>query len=302
MQQITYRLESGHIATAGIILVLWSFMGLSCQKKEAVHSPPVIVFSSDSGFTTHDTILVAGAKIRLMIRAQGYGGNITYFSIRYNDGAPKIVLDTGMNRQSLTYYVDIIKTSSQVEKWTFVVMDRNRLIDSVGITLTKSDYSKWGKIRTLPNVKLGAQQSADTNSFFSFNSAQVFTFSQAFLNQGAVDMIYYYGLYNGTFASPSEAEAPGFFTGPQGIAGWSVKNETRYDTTAVSSTDFDLALNDSLLLSAYDPTAGKRKAKFLQPGMVISFKSPAGKLGLINVTGLTGTTAGSVKFSIKIQE
>ena len=302
MQQITYRIGLMKISYGTIIFFLWSFMGFSCQKKEEVHSPPVIVFSADSGFTTHDTILVAGAKIRLMIRAKGNGANITYFSIRYNDGAPKIVLDTGMNRQSLVYYVDIIKTSTQVEKWTFVVMDRNRLIDSVGIILTKSDYSKWGKIRTLPDVTLGAQQSADTSSFFSFPSAQVFTFSQAFLNQGAVDLIYYYGLYNGTFASPSEAEAPGFFTGVQGIAGWSVKNETRYDTTAVSPADFDLAQNDSLLLSEYDPTAGKRKAKFLGPGMVISFKSPAGKLGLIKVTALTGTTAGSVKFSVKIQE
>ncbi len=274
----------------------------SCTKKETIRTPPVIGFVTDSGYASRDTTLMVGQKIRVGVRARGTDGNITYFSIRYNDGAAKILLDTGMNRPVLNYTVDVIKTASLHEKWTFLVMDRNRNFDSISLYLTKSDYSKWGKIRTLPGISLGAQERSDTGSFLSLAAGQVFNLGQAWLDQQAIDMIYYYGQYEGTLASPMEAEAPGFFTGAQGIANWTIKNETRYDTTALLPAVFDAAGDDSLLLSAYDPTAGKRKAKYLQPGMVVAFKSPAGKLGLIKVTRLSGTTAGTVTFTVKIQE
>ncbi|MEI7662437.1 MAG: hypothetical protein WCK34_09575 [Bacteroidota bacterium] len=301
MQKITYRF----FRTMAVRAVLACFLFLllfSCRKKEVTHNPPEIKFVTDSGYVSHDTTLVAGGKIRIAIKAWGTDANITYFSIRYNDGTPKIILDTGMNRSGLNYTVDIIKTASQVEKWTFVVMDRNRQVESAGIVLTKSDYSKWGKIKTQPDILLGAQENPDSGSFYSLSSGRVFSLSEAYLEQAEVDMIYYYGQYQGTLSSPAEAEAPGFFTGPRGIANWTIKNEMRYDTTSLQAADFDLAQNDSLLLGAYDPAAGKKKGKFLQPGMVLSFKSPAGKLGLIKVTGLTGTVAGTLQFSVKIQE
>ncbi len=302
MQISTCRHDAGLLRLTSLIMLLGMFLLLSCREKEEPHIPPGMKFIADPGFTTHDTVIVAGQKIRVGIQAWGNDAGITYFSIRYNDGSPKIVLDTGMNRSRLTYTVDIIKTSSAVETWTFFIMDRNRQTDSARIVLTKSLDSKWGKIRTLPDVTLGAQERSDTGSFFSFSSGQVFTLGGAFMNQPLIGMIYYYGLYQGTFASPAEAEAPGFFTGTQGIAGWTIRNETRYDTTSVSPAAFDLAANDSLLLSAYDPSAGKRKAKFITPGMVVAFKSPDGKLGLIKVSTLSGTTAGTMKFTVKIQE
>jgi hypothetical protein len=302
MHNQTYRFDYKQICLAGCLVVFSFFLLLSCQKKEVASHSPQIIFVTDSGYAAHDTTLMAGQKIRVAIKAKGTGANITFFSIRYNDGSPKIILDTGMNRPELSYALDIIKTSGPIETWTFFIMDRNRLQDSVKIILTKSEYSQWGKIRTLENITLGAQERADTGSFFTFSTGEVFTLGQAFMNQSAIDLVYYYGQYEGTFASPAEAEAPGFFTGTEGIASWTVKNETRYDTTTVTTFDFDSAGNDSLLLAAYDPSAGKRKAKYLQPGMVVAFKSPAAKLGLIKVTGLSGTTAGSLKFTVKIQE
>jgi hypothetical protein len=302
MQLLPYRNDLYYSWITRLLILFLAFHTLSCKKKETVNSMPSIAFIAGLGYTAHDTTLMTGQKIKVGISVQGDGANITYFSIRYNDGSRKIILDTGMNRPALTYEMGIIKTSSPVETWTFLVMDRNRQQDSIRIILTRSDSSKWGRISTRTGIVLGAQENTDSGSFYSFASGRVFTLSQAFLDQAAVDLVYYYGQYEGTLASPAEAEAPGFFTGNEGIANWTIKNETRYDTTSVSAEDFDLAMNDSLLLAAYEPAAGKRKAKYLQPGMVVSFKSPSGKLGLIKVTALSGTAAGLLEFSVKIQD
>ena len=302
MHNITYRSDIKKSLITACVMLLSFFLLLSCRKKDVEHTLPVIMFAIDSGYTAHDTVLMEGRKIKIGINAWGAHANLTYFSIRYNDGVAKIILDTGINRSALSYDIELIKTSSPVEKWTFFIMDRNRYQDSIQIKLTKSTASDWGRIITRTDILLGAQENADTGSFFSFPSGQIFNLSQAFMNQAAVDLVYYFGQYEGTLASPAEAEAPGFFAGLQGIANWTIKNETRYDTTSILPQVFDDAGNDSLLLSAYDPGAGKRKAKFLKPDMVLSFKSPSGKLGLIKVTQLSGTTSGSLQFSVKIQE
>ena len=284
-----------------IIILLTSPVFISCDKHQ-VQDPPLIALRQDSGFLYKDTVLQPGEKVRIGIRASGSGANLTYFSIRLNDGSSHILLDTGMNNPRLEYSLEVIKTTAPVETWSFLVMDRNRVETSVQIVLRKSEVSKWGKIRIIDNITLGAQENGTTGSFFSLADTTVMTLGQAFTRQAMVDMIYYYGLYEGTLSSPNEAEAPGFFTGPDGLANWTVKNETRYDTTVITPQVFDLSTNDSLILTAYEPTAGKKKGKFLQPGMVLSFRSPAGKLGLVKITGVTPMPDGMVAFSIKIQE
>ena len=248
MQKPTGRMDAVRFRTFLCIILLPWVLASSCQKKTTEQSRPVIEFVTDSGFIGHDTTLIAGQKFRVRVTAAGSGANVTYFSIRYDDGVKRVILDTGMSIARFSYNIEMIKTSSQVEKWTFLVMDRNRQKDSILLVLTKSSYSKWGKITTLPDVLVGAQESSDTGSFFSWAAGRAYHLDQAFLNQAGMDAVYYYGQYAATLASPAEAEAPGYYPGPEGIANWTIKNETRYDTTAVSVADFDSALNDSLLL------------------------------------------------------
>lgn len=289
------------MVVAGMIFILLSGSFTSCRKDTA-SGPPLISFIYEKGYVAHDTIVPAGQKLKIGIRAAGPDANLTYFSVRFDDGKSQILLDTGLNAPSLVYNLEVIKTNAPVEKWTFLIMDRNRVEQRVQIIFTKSDSSKWGKIRTMRNIILGAQENQGTGSFFALSDTSVMTLPQAYENQPLVDMVYYYGQYEGTLASPNEAEAPGFFTGPQGIANWTVKNETRYDTTLISAEIFDQSGNDSLILAAYEPTAGKKKGKYVQPGMVFSFRSQAGKLGLVKVQDFTPLPAGSVILTIKIQE
>lgn len=300
MQNSPYRF-TGRMLRYIILLFLPTVLLCACQK-DPVPVPPLISFIQGEGYISQDTILQVGQKVRVGIRAAKSNGDITYFSVRFNDGKNQILLDTGMNSPALVYNLNVIKTSAPFEKWTFLIMDRNRMEQSIEIVFTKSDSSAWGKIRTMHNIILGSQENATLGSFFSLTDTLVMTLPQAFENQSLADLVYYFGQYEGTLASPNEAEAPGFFTGPQGLANWVVKNETRYDTTLLTSPMFDMSGNDSLILAAYEPTAGKKKGKYIQPGMVFSFRSPAGKLGLIKITEVTPGPVGSMKMSIKIQE
>ena len=75
-----------------------------------------------------------------------------------------------------------------------------------------------------------------------------------------------------------------------------------YSLTSLSTTQFDQAINDSLLIVSYPITGTTKKSKFLQTGQIISFKDQASKLGLIKVISVNGTDSGTIELAIKIQE
>jgi hypothetical protein len=299
MQTFSYRHAGTSILLSllvGLILVF-----TSCQEESSGY-PPHIEFIHESGYLDHDTVLAIGDRVTIGVNAFSEASSITFFQVTFNNGMKQILLDSGLNKPSLTYTLPIIKSSGSYERWTFMVMDRDRNKDSVQVLLTKSETSHYGDIITYSDIILGAQENTTQGSFFSFSNGDIFSLDSAFLNQTFIDLIYYYGQYEATLSSPNETEAPSYFTGPSGIANWTVKNETRYDTTSLSSGDFDESLNDSLLLAVYEPTAGKRKVKFVTPGMVISFKSQGGRIGLLKITGTEPGAAGTLHFSVKIEE
>ena len=299
MQIYTYR-------QAGINILLSLLVGLilifsSCREEPSGY-PPHIEFINEAGYLDHDTLLAIGDRVTVGVNAFSEASSITFFQVTFNNGTRQILLDSGLNKPSLAYTLPIIKSSGSYERWTFMVMDRERNKDSVQVLLMKSETSHYGDIITYSEIILGAQENTTQGSFFAFSNGDILGLDSAFLNQTLVDLIYYYGQYEATLSSPGEAEAPSYFTGPSGIANWTVKNETRYDTTSLSLQDFDESLNDSLLLAVYEPAAGKRKVKFVAPGMVISFKSQAGRIGLLKITGTEPGAAGTLHFSVKIED
>jgi len=301
MQKQTYRMKAESTQILWVLIGLIS-LNLSCTKQVLDGDPPQIKFIRDPGFVYHDTTLMIGQKIRVGLDAEGIDKNITFFQISLDNGVRQILLDSGLNTPGLQYRLDIIKTANPIEKWTFLVMNKDRKKDSIQLTLHKSDSSHYGPIRSFQDVVLGAQKNTVTGSFFSFTTTLIYSLDLAFQNQSFIDLIYYFGSYDATLSSPNEADAPSLFPGPNGIAYWTIKNETRYDTTSLTPQAFDLAENDSLLLAVYEPTAGKRKVKYVTQDQVISFKSQAGKIGLIKVNGLESSSKGIVLLSIKIQE
>lgn len=270
-----------------------------CREEQRTDESPFIRQLPVNGVITYDTALPPGGSLMVSIEALGGGSNITYFGISMFDGQQHFVLDSGMNHPNLSFVQPIFKGNSVEEIWTFSIMNRKREKASIQIHLTKAAVISWGKINTFDPVILSAQGSNSPGSFFSFSDGTVFDYPYAEAHQSATDLIYYTGLYESTFSSPSESEAPDHFPG---ILNWTLKNETRYDTTALTSNDFYLSSNDSLALVSYEPVNGKRKAKNLEKGMVIVFRNQAGKAGLIYVKDILPGSEGKIECAIKIQE
>lgn len=284
-----------------VIITFSLFVLISCQKETGT-SHPKVVFNLDSGFVFRDTTLSIGNVIHVGIKAQGNGANLTFFHISWNNGTEHTLLDSGLNQPSFIYDMSITKSANESEIWKFIVMDRDRNFSSVQLTLIKDSSSHYGPIRTFRDILLGAQDNTGAGSFYSIGANRRFTLDEAYLRQDSVDLVYYFYLYDATFASPAESDVTSIFTGPSGIANWTVKNETRYDTTGIASTYFSISLNDSLILAAYEPVNLKRKAKYILPGMVISFRDPKGKLGLIHVKDVVQGSTGQVLIDLKIQQ
>jgi len=284
-----------------VSIVLFLFLLLSCQKESGT-IPPDLVFRTDSGFVSHDTTLSIGETIRVGVEAHGIGAAITYFHIGLNNGQEQTVLDSGMNQSALIYDISITKTASESESWIFQVMDRDRNFSSIMLTLHRDSSSQYGPIHTISDIILGAQNNTGAGSFFSIGANKQYFLDEAFQHQDSIDLIYYFDEYDATLSSPAEADAPAIFSGPTGLANWSLKNETRYDTTEFFPSDFDLSENDSLILEAYEPVNLKRKAKFVAQGMIISFRDSKGKLGLIYVKEYIPGTTGHLRMDIKFQQ
>lgn len=252
-----------------------------------------------NGIITYDTALPPGGSLMVSIEALGGGSNITYFGISMFDGQQHFVLDSGMNHPNLSFVQPIFKGNSVEEIWTFSIMNRKREKASIQLHLSKANVISWGKINIFDPVILSAQGSSTPGSFLSLSDGSVFDYPYAEAHQSATDMIYYTGLYESTFSSPAESEAPDHFPG---LLNWTLRNETRYDTTALTSNDFYLSSNDSLALVSYEPVNGKRKAKNLEKGMIVAFRNQAGKAGLILVKDILPGTDGKIECAIKIQE
>jgi len=291
-RRLIYKLANW-LGFAGLILTI------ACSKEPAGSSFPAIQFETENGVAFNDTMLPPGGKVYVHLKAGGGGSNLTWLGIRMDNGSYSYVLDTGFNTPSLDYRYCIYKGNGGTETWTFAVMNRDRNKDSVSLRIARQNVLNWGPVNSYNNVVLYAQQESGGGGFLSLGNGNIFTYNQAQMSQSVCDLVYYYGDYNATFASPGESDAPTYYPG---LLQWTVRNETRYDTTSVSASAFYAALNDSLLLAHYNPVNGKRKAKFLTPGTVISFRTQNGKTGLALIKSVNPGAAGSIECEIKVQQ
>lgn len=146
---------------------------------------------------------------------------------------------------------------------------------------------------------IGAQEST-TGSFFASLDGTVMTLSQATSNQAKVDFAYYYGDVNlATLAAPDDATLNGGTGNFTWCQSWTTKNQTRFDLTTLTATEFDAA-SAATINALADPSSSKVTS--LAQGKVIAFKTASGKKGLIKVTAITTGKNGSITLDVKVQQ
>lgn len=285
-----------------LIFVALIFFMIACKKSPDTNGPK-LSFINAPGYVSADTALQLGSQINVLLSAEMGSSKLTYLRVTLNNGTTvQTALDTGFNISTLQCLKKIIKTNAENEVWTFLVMDRNRNESSITLNIKKKPTVSWGEITKYNSVVLGAQGSSLYGSFLSLSDGKIYFQDSAYIMRNNVDIIYYYGIYNSTLASPGETQAPNYFTVVPPIGQWVPRNVTMYDTTALSVIDFDNSNNDSLILNTYNDLISKKKAKYLTAGSIYAFKAQSGKMGLVKINNVDAGASGSINLSIKIQK
>jgi len=287
-----------------IIIVFMLAAIYGCKKEENAYPPPSIQLISNDGYVSNDTVLKLGEMFKIGIIAENPDVNLTNFIIRVESDVMETYLDSGMNTPVLNYEKTLVKGIKASEKWIFIIRDKDGKSAEISLNIQKDTSSTFGNIMYYPTVVLGAQNNTN-GSFYSLTEDSVYSQPSAFNNQDKIDLCYYYDFIEtdeNTIASPGANIDETVYPGANGLSDWNIRRTTRYTITDLTNSDFENAMNDSLLIAAYGQSEGKRKAKNLQGGDIFSFKNEDGKTGLFRVNSVLGADEGTIDISIKVQE
>lgn len=302
MHKISYRF---------IFYFSFFLISFSCRKNNV--SSPSLIFINDSDYIVADRTVPVGFPIKIGVNGISNDVPITNLVITLTtENRAETALDSGIYTNNLRFVKNISYGASAWEKWTFTIMDKNRNKSSLSITLTKDSNSVFGQINYFPSIKSGCQNNINFGSFLNPETGLTYFADSINAIQNNIYIITYYASLNVpptdfTFGSPSDNDIATYYPN---INNWVLpRNEVRYkfDSLTVSPQEFDLAYNDSLIISNYtSATVGKRKFKSARPGYVIPFEitsgAMSGKRGLLKIISTSGFEDGFIEFAMKIQK
>ncbi|MPM55623.1 hypothetical protein SDC9_102420 [bioreactor metagenome] len=273
---------------------------VSCTPDEESGLPPELKVTFADSSAISDTSTEAGHSIDIIIEGLGNDNNITYFALIRNGVH---VLDSGLNAPDFVSRQTIIRGIDSIEDYIVLIRDRDFNESTFSFSIGLKPTLVYGDIASWPHIILGAQNNSSVGSFLDLFTGNIYNLPQAFLNQGSVQMLYFYDAADlNTIASPNANIDTSYFGGSSGLANWTVKNEIRYIQLFYTEQEFLDIDNDSLIIANLFPYAtGKRKAKSLQAGHMYEFCFN-GIYGIFYVNSVSGTDAGTIDISIKMQQ
>lgn len=273
---------------------------------EATDVKPTINFQGGAGFTSGDVTLKAGESLKVGINAFSNSSSKaklkSFKVVRTFNNTPFVALDSTL---STTDAFNINLESSAypqagTERWTFTITDKDGEFAEISFNVTTT---AGGPIKSYTQKILGSYDNSSYGSSFASSDGTVYTLADAKTNAAKIDWMYYYGVSNqATLASPNDATVAEIFNTANGPVNWSVRNDTRFAAVSLpSGLTWDNITTDADILP-YASNAADTKANKLIVGQVVAFKTVAGKQGLIKVEAITGTGAGTITYSVKVQE
>src|SRR5690554_428721 len=196
---------------------------------------------------------------------------------------------------------DIPTTTAQTVLATIRVTDRKGKVETREFTIEVES-----SVETYTAVLLGSQASSSEGSFYATSTNEVFTVATAAENADLVDFIYFYGLNNkAAIAAPADGDVQSVF---DGIADWSVKNETIFGLQSeMTATEFEaITESDEAILAATANTdLFLNRVALLSEGDIVAFVTEAGKKGIFMVSSIEGNTYGEeskITLEVKVQK
>ena len=289
------------LALSSVIITSFS----SCDDNNDNPEPPTIELIEAEGFFVSDTLAPAAAQMNFRVSCKSNGTDVLTNIIVSSNGTK--VVDEGINTQILERDITLIKTSDEEETIEFVIRDITGGSASTSVVVKLDENSSAGNIVRYHNVTLQAQNAENGESFLSFiDGCTTHSLEEAYANQSNIHLLYYYDLIESdknTITSPGANIDETVFPGEFGLAGWTTKNTTRFHKIALTQEEFEAIDNPAFLVDSYSEPDGKRKAKELAAGDTYAFKIESeSRYGIFRVSEVIGEEAGSVTFSVVIQE
>ncbi len=300
MKKLNYLLAFVLITSVSIIT--------SCSKDSTnTDVLPTISFTGGTGYTSADATLAAGADIKVGISAFSNSSTKTKLNhfkvVRTFNNVPFTALDSTL---TATDAFNITLSSyaypeAGTERWTFTITDKDGQSAEIAFNITTTAAS--GPISSYTSTILGSYANPTLGSSFASADGTVYLLADAKTNSAKIDWMYYYGATNfATLASPGDATVTQVFAGSNGPASWSVRNDTKFAKVSLpTGTTWDAITNDAAIIALASGISDTKETA-LTVGQILAFKTAAGKMGLIRIDAISGTTDGTITYAAKVQQ
>jgi hypothetical protein len=284
-------------------------IGLASCNKDKVYDDPDIQFVQEEGFIYTDTVIALGKDIKIGIYMKSNSNQpITHFNRTIDRDGDVSTLENPLFDEELTITTTEPKGIAETEVWSFYCRDRDgRQSETISLTISLEGGALFGDIRIIEELEFGAQSNEEDGSFYSLADEKLYNLTDAYANQGKVDLLYYYDNVDAdenTISSPGASISSSIFSGQMGLANWTVRNTTRFIRMGeITRQEFEACANDSLILAnTFDFETGNRKAKNLAEGDIYAFVTDKGIQGLFMVKDVEGQETGNTRISLKIKD
>jgi hypothetical protein len=296
MKKLTYLLAS--------LLLLGATFMISCTKTSETPQDlkPTINFKGGGNYISQDATLDISQDFTIGITASANATSGTklaslYVSRTYNNA---IWFDSTFTFSEAYIDYDFQFTSITVEgteRIAFKVTDKDGQTNEVSLSITTQHAA--GLINFFTQKILGSYDNLTTGSSFASVDGTVYNLADAKTHAEKIDWLYFYGTTNqATIASPFDSDARSVYPS---IETWSVKNATLFKkiTTAV---DWASIADDTPILQLTADGVTESKVNQLAVGDILGFITVTGKHGLIKIDAIVTGSAGTITFSVKVQQ
>lgn len=284
----------------------------SCSDESEDVTPPFIIFKQGDSFIDDGDAVPVGGRLAFGLSASGGGSNaLTNLSvIRYTTAGKTTMMDKGIyipvgGLDTTLFYT---KGNDGTETWRFFVMNSNRDTSSVSMTVLQGDGSAYGEIYHYSSILIGYQGNTTNPHYIDLTGGLGYDETDIAGHEAEIDLAVIWYITSGksspTLSAPSYSSITGYYPS---ITGWSVRNQTLFDyktsdNNLISVTQFNSAMNDSLLVSAFNPEFTSGWCKYALTGKVIPFKTAGGKHGLLKITSADENQSGFMEVEVKVQK
>lgn len=265
----------------------------SCSDDEEEIDPgPSLTLKGGSDYTSDDKTINVSETIKVGVignKSSVSGNKLTRFKVAFTtNNIPQTLLDTTLNTDSFNWERTLSFDGVGEGVLSFQLTDKGAMTTTKSFNIVIEDPGS--QINKFMDIEFGSWDDAN-GSFFSSQEGILYTVGQTKNtpdNQAKIDLVFFKGVENGNaIASPDNPAIATIQT--LQVAGWTVKNETRFNTTNISVSQFD-AIGDSYSFPNFNLSGTKDIINQLvdtgESGRVFLFKTKNGKLGLLKVDDL----------------